>query len=444
MTGLILEGFAGPGGWSTGLALLGHTRTIGVELDPDACATAVAAGHRRIRADVATFPLHHLAGRVDGLIMSPPCQAWSRAGKRLGLRDQDRIHDHLTTVTDAGRWVDYSPDGWADPRSPLVLQVIRWVDQLRPVWVACEQVPDVLPFWHLVARWIRGLGYSTAAGMLSAEQFGVPQTRSRAFLVARRNGQPARLPLPSHAQYVPARRPDEPAADGLFDPPTRERIVLPGDRGLLPWVSMADALGMDADHPARTVCGDRSPRWAYGAGTTSYATGWTLQTNQVPAGMDGTYQRRSPQLPAPTVSGQGNSWMWTLTNVQDNATARGLGEPAGTVFCSRVGNLRWALRNNTQDNAAQRPVDAPAPTMFFGARLNNVSWVADTERTERVAVWQAGVLQGFPPDYPWQGTKTAQYRQAGDAVPPPLAAAVLGELVDVDWRARLWADESAA
>ena len=79
---MILEPFAGPGGTSTGLALTGRTDTVGVELDPDACSTAAAAGHARVRADVATFPLHHLAGRVEGLAISPPCTPWSRAGKR--------------------------------------------------------------------------------------------------------------------------------------------------------------------------------------------------------------------------------------------------------------------------------------------------------------------------------------------------------------------------
>lgn len=468
MSGLVLEGFAGPGGWSTGLAMLGHTRSAGIELDPNACATATAAGHKRIRANVATYPLAHLAGRVDGVILSPPCQAWSRAGKRLGLRDQDRIYDHLTRVTDTGRWVDYAPVGWADPRSPLVLQVVRWVDQIRPRWVACEQVPDVLPFWQAVARWMRGLGYSTATGLLSAERYGVPQTRQRAFLAARNDGVPARLPAPSHARYVAGRRMDEPAVDGLFDAPDPTRIVPPADRGLLPWVSMSDALGMAADRPARTVCGDRSPRWAYGAGTTSYATGWTLETEQTSARAAGRMPitRRGDQ-PAPTLVA--NADRWELRNAQDKATRRDMTEPAGAVFCSRSGNLRWALRNGNQDHSAVR--DQPAPTVHFGGRCNAVDWVADRpatavcgdprltgpghrdreggqrqydEATVRVQVWQAGVLQGFPADYPWRGTRTAQYRRVGDAVPPPLAAAVAGELLDVDWRARLWSEAGAA
>ena len=42
---------------------------------------------------------------------------------------------------------------------------------------------------------------------------------------------------------------------------------------------------------------------------------------------------------------------------------------------------------------------------------------------------EAAKLQGFPPGYPWQGdTKEAVFRQIGNAIPPPLAQAVLRQL----------------
>src|SRR5690606_651798 len=84
----LLDLFAGPGGWDEGLRMLGRTDVVGIEWDHAACLTAVAAGHHRVRADVAAYPTAPFIGKVEGLIASPPCQAWSMAGKRKGEQDR--------------------------------------------------------------------------------------------------------------------------------------------------------------------------------------------------------------------------------------------------------------------------------------------------------------------------------------------------------------------
>lgn len=467
MTGLVVDGCAGPGGFDLGARALGLD-PIGFEWDQAACATRAAAGLRTVRADVTQTATTPMAGRLDGLLFSPPCQAFSTAGKRKGADDLPLIWQAIDSLAHGiDRRAELTAQA-ADPRSLVVVEPLRWALDCRPRWMVWEQVPPVLDVWRRCEFHLRASGYQTWTGILNAADYGVPQTRRRAILIASLD-RPAVRPAPTHT--------------GI---PRNETECLFGLPELPPWVSMAEALDMDGvDRPARTVAGNRALRWAYGQGD-SYATGWTLHTNrdQRPDGSRQTFDLgegrpapaftaksggqwvlRTEQLsetaagrvpierrgdePAPTLVANADRWELRVGE-QVNATVRSGNEPAPTlVFGHQSNEIRWRLRNNTQQNAASRGLDEPAPTMFFGDRLNDVSWVHDRPATTvqgdprlgrpghkdrdkgesqfekdsvRITVEQAAVLQSFPADYPFQGSKTARFRQVGDAVPPLLAA----------------------
>lgn len=50
--------------------------------------------------------------------------------------------------------------------------------------------------------------------------------------------------------------------------------------------------------------------------------------------------------------------------------------------------------------------------------------VNDPDNLPRLTVKMGGVIQGFPENWNWAGGKTAQWRQVGNAFPPPVAQAV--------------------
>jgi DNA (cytosine-5)-methyltransferase 1 len=321
--------------------MLGLHDVLGLELEPAACATRLAAGHKTEQVDVAAAE-PDAYGPIWGLIASPPCQAFSMAGRGKGREgDAERLEAHVGACS--GGWAPYDPDDYADERSPLVLEPLRWALALRPEWVALEQVPPVLGFWRVLALALRRAGYGAWAGTLNAADYGVPQTRLRAFLLAHRSRIPA-PPKPTHAQAPPP--------PGLFG-------------GLRPWVSIAEALGDDA-----------------------------------------------PEVPAEDDPPPGAAWL----------RVHGARRPRVPAYVS--GN---------QANASVRLITEPAPTVCFGRARNDVRWLVpegDGVRTPLVRAPEAGALQSFPPYYPWQGSRKRQLEQVGNAVPPLLAARVLGALVD--------------
>ncbi|KFG02520.1 hypothetical protein IQ62_01525, partial [Streptomyces scabiei] len=84
--GIVLDLFAGPGGWSEGLRQFLGLHDVGLEWDEAACRTREAAGHLTVRVDVSCFVLGPVVGRVWGLIASPPCTKFSAAGDGFGNR----------------------------------------------------------------------------------------------------------------------------------------------------------------------------------------------------------------------------------------------------------------------------------------------------------------------------------------------------------------------
>ncbi|MGW0995322.1 DNA cytosine methyltransferase [Streptomyces sp. NPDC002523] len=403
---IVLDLFAGPGGWSHALAVLG-VRDIGLEWDEWACKTRAAQGQLTIRTDVAMYPVWPFLGKTTGLIASPPCQAWSMAGKRLGLLDQPLVHQAVADLATGRDTREQLLASCRDERSLLAAEPMRYLHALhqhgQPEWVAMEEVPDVLPLWRQYAAILRSWGYSVWTGILNAADYGVPQTRRRAILLASRT-RTAEPPPPTHAKAA------EP--ESLFGP------------GRAQWVSMAEALGWGAtDRPVPTVCAGGGPGGgpepfpsgsrktltdARDRGTWKPQSALVLQSRREGArgiGRHGARENRPADTPAPTLAGEAPQWS-------------------------------WSLRSNNQANATVRRADEPAGTLFFGHRANECVWIAEpapsgtaeerpAPESIRITAQEAGLLQTFPADYRWAGNKGQQFSQIGNAVPPRLAAHLL-------------------
>ncbi|MCX4666987.1 DNA cytosine methyltransferase [Streptomyces sp. NBC_01381] len=227
----IVDLFAGPGGLDMAATVLG-VPSLGIEWDANAVTTREAAGLRTVHGDVRSYGPKDFP-EANVLAGGPPCQSFTVAGTGAGRRALDDVLKFVQRLVDRDARANIDADlaEMDDERTGLVLEPLRWAlsaidnDELRPYEaIVLEQVPAALPVWEAYGAALTDEGYSVAHGILHTEEFGVPQTRRRAILVARRNGHTAALPTPTHQRY----------RKGAPRPP--------GDLVLQSWVAMEDVL----------------------------------------------------------------------------------------------------------------------------------------------------------------------------------------------------------
>lgn len=405
----VIDLFAGIGGWE--LNLPENIPVVGIELEKHACATRGAAGLATIRGDVRQLLQKDMRGKIMGLLGSPPCQTFSAAGRRTGVSDVTKVVE-VVMSSPRRQFEDWNYQrAFSDERTSLVLEPLRWATVLQPEFICLEQVRSVLPIWEAMALRLNTFGYSTWTGVLNAADYGVPQTRQRAFLIASRQTLVGRPPV-THTKT-----------------PVDATLFSSGD--LEPWVTMAEALGWGANgRPSVTVTGGGTATG--GAEPLAHAKrfrescgdDWVLHTNrdQKP---DGSRQTREVSEPAPTLTGKaGGQWQWKV-NTRGNRRTQG-----GNEF--DADEPSWAVTSKTRSWWRYRP----ATTVCGDPRLSwpghhdvNARSLSPEHGAIKLTVPEALVLQSFPADYPVQGSMTAQFLQVGNAVPPVLAEHVLKQVL---------------
>ncbi|WP_026252168.1 DNA cytosine methyltransferase [Streptomyces sp. PsTaAH-124] len=369
----VLDLFAGPGG----LDVAGHRLgipSLGLEWDRSACLTRYAAGLDTLHADVSAIrreSFESLPPEINVLAGGPPCQTYSVAGTGTGREALEEVKKFIERLMagDSDEEIDKELRKLSDPRTALVLEPLRYAIQAtrspnrghRPYDViVLEQVPAVEALWVRYAEVLQKVGlpdgtrYEVVVDVLATETYGVPQTRSRAVLIARREGlgTPS-LPEPTHRAYEAKewnRRNGDSAAP--VAQPTLCDASVPGpspaaDDDLEHWTSMGDALAEPVGTQHR---GRRTP--------------FLVRSNYGSSGIPGRRGVRTDRQPATTVTG-------------------------------RIS--RFVVFEHLDDDI-----------VYEGARFS---------------MNEAGMLQSFPPDYPWSGTAKAQ--QVGNAVPPLFGAHLL-------------------
>jgi DNA (cytosine-5)-methyltransferase 1 len=136
-------------------------------------------------------------GELDCLLGGPPCQGFSQMRRTEARKGSGIVGFGGYNKLDQ------------DPRNDLVLRFLEVAAALNPKVIVIENVPQFLSHYHdgkrggiaqQVEEILIEMGYEVACDILNAADYGVPQLRQRAVILASRVG---RITLPMHSHGDP-------------------------------------------------------------------------------------------------------------------------------------------------------------------------------------------------------------------------------------------------
>jgi len=223
----VISTFAGGGGSSTGYRLAGGKILCINEFVEEAQNT-----YRENYPDTPILPgdIKQLSGKdfldiakldvgeLDILDGSPPCSAFSVAGKLSHSRDGKHSDGW-------GQTKNYSDGKMVENIEDLFFEFLRVADDIRPKVIIAENVKgltigEAKEYFNKIQNTFEDIGYDVVAKVLDSRYFGISQTRTRVFFIGVRNDitEKAGLNFMTIGNVFPQELPDVvPLKDALID-----------------------------------------------------------------------------------------------------------------------------------------------------------------------------------------------------------------------------------
>jgi DNA (cytosine-5)-methyltransferase 1 len=268
--------------------------------------------------------------------------------------------------------------GMHDERSHLFREYLRIVEGLLPKWLVMENVTGIMSAgegeaFQAVLAGIKSLGYSVEARILRAEEYGIPQERRRVVFIGNRLGLPVVWPSKTHGEGL---RPFTTIADALSDLP---RLENGEDRGVLAYrVKPQSDYQAELRHGSKEVHNHSAPRLGK-------------------MNID-----RMQFIP------QGGSWR----DIPFDLLPAGMKRAKRSDHTKRYGRMRWEGLSCTVLTKCD---------IHWGAYIH-------PEQDRSITVREAARIQSFPDWFHFEGPRTEQFVQVGNAVPPMLGRKI-GEAI---------------
>lgn len=368
--------FSGCGGFCEGVETAGFEVCVAVELDKFACETYRHNFPKTLlfEGDVHDFLApgtdhadEYRLQNIDLVFGGPPCQGFSQ----IGMRRLD------------------------DERNELYKQYTRVVQMLQPRVFLMENVPNLAlmnkgHFKKLILKEFAELGYGNAIMLrVSADHYGVPQTRQRVIFIGTRDDDKFPYDLESFCE-------------GVLDQMRTERAVTVGEAiGDLPDDIVHSGEVMTYPRTSRPSAFLREMRLDYDGAIYSKTTKRNRGLGSSPARLHNHHTKEIQERRARLIS----------------LLAPGM----------KADSLPKEIWDNKRPEKWRRlHPNLPSHTILAQMHRDLSEWVHP--RLNRwITVREAARLQSFHDGFIFQGSEWQQLKQIGNAVPPLLAHA-LGRL----------------
>lgn len=384
--------FAAPGGLSLGFEMAGFHSLAGIDADPKGMLTYEAnfPKSRCLIADIHYVDKSWIKektgvhrGEVDVIIGGPPCQGFSTIGRvkiaslaRMGVWNLNNNHP---------RFIE-------DPRNALYREFIRIVRALEPKIIVMENVPGMMSYRNgEIVQEIRDdfkrIGYKTEAKVLNAVWFGVPQVKKRIFFIGTKlKGAEIVWPEPKYAE--------------LGD----ERVS--GENHAVEWkklrspITVWEAIG-DLPEPIQGKQSLADQEIEYDKKPFSDYQKWA-QKGSSKVHNHITRQHSERDIIAFNAMKEGKWWRDLPEKIKKLYGYR------DDIFHDKMKRLRS---------------DRPSWTVVAHLCKDGYMYI-HPKQPRSITVREAARLQSFPDRFIFRGSRTDQFKQVGNAVPPLLARAV--------------------
>ena len=399
--------FCAPGGLTLGFEMAGFTSLLGVDKNHDGMLTyhhnfpkarAITAD---IKEEMDSKRLMNEAGieegQIDVIIGGPPCQGFSNIGRvKIASLVREGVWD-LSTARP--RFID-------DPRNVLYKEFIRIVRDLRPKFFVMENVPGMKSYRNgeivdEIIEDFNAVGYFTDSRVLNAVEYGVPQKRKRIiFIGTPLKGLEISWPRPTHFDFDAGIT----TLDKFIE--TYEQGGRKRRKEAKPCVTVWEAIGDLPDPvPGRHGLGDLPLDYDKPVDEDERYARWARRgSNKVHNHI--TRQHSSRDVKVFSIMEEGMWW-------------KDLPRSAKKLYGYRDDIFHDKMKRLYRKK--------PSWTVVAHLYKDGYMYIHPTQ-PRSITVREAARLQSFPDRFIFMTSRTSQFRQVGNAVPPLLARAVAMEV----------------